>query len=356
MVAMSLTTPGGPKPSQTNSPSTPQIGGEALLEVRNLTKHFAVPGGLMTRRSSGHDVVHAVDGVSFTIQAGEVLGLVGESGCGKSTLGRLILRLLEATGGSVRFEGQEVLTLRRRDLFALRRRMQIIFQDPYASLNPRMKIGKIVEEPLVIHRIGPPGQAGRIARRERVVELLQQVGLDEMLAQYDRFVGQEAARGAQVTPPTMTIRAQATLPFRDRTIILAHIGKGHTDGDIVVWLPEDRVLFTGDLVYNRRLPWLGGGSVLEWLTTLKRLKEFPFTWVVPGHGPVGTRQTVERFERYLTSLRKEVIEAFLHEEPLDTLKQRLRLPSYKEDIKYEEWLPLNIEQVYRQMEQEKFSN
>ena len=202
------------------------------------------------------------------------------------------------------------------------------------------------------HMIQPT--KGIIAHRRAKTFLINRG--EEMLAQYDRFVGQEAARGAQVTPPTMTIRAQATLPFRDRTIILAHIGKGHTDGDIVVWLPEDRVLFTGDLVYNRRLPWLGGGSVLEWLTTLKRLKEFPFTWVVPGHGPVGTRQTVERFERYLTSLRKEVIEAFLHEEPLDTLKQRLRLPSYKEDIKYEEWLPLNIEQVYRQMEQEKFSN
>ena len=151
-----------------------------LLEVVHVTKHFPVDGPLFGRRAAkGPAVVHAVDDVNLQLFPGEVLGLVGESGCGKSTLGRLILRLLEPTAGEIRFEGRNVLTANRRELFAMRRRMQVIFQDPYSSLNPRMRIGTILEEPLLIHRIGPPGRAGRDERRRRVAELLRQVGLDE---------------------------------------------------------------------------------------------------------------------------------------------------------------------------------
>ncbi|MFL6334033.1 MAG: ABC transporter ATP-binding protein [Pyrinomonadaceae bacterium] len=136
-----------------------------LLRVRGLFKHFSIEGS--------DDVVRAVDGVTFDIYRGETLGLVGESGCGKSTVGRCLLRLIEPTRGQVEFEGRDVLATSGEELRRLRREMQIIFQDPYASLNPRMRVRDIVSEPLVIHGIGEKGE-----RRERVAELLRKVGLD----------------------------------------------------------------------------------------------------------------------------------------------------------------------------------
>jgi len=145
--------------------SVPPIPNETLVSVRGLVKHFPVEGT--------DDVVRAVDGVSFKIFAGETLGLVGESGCGKSTVGRCLLRLIEPTAGEVNFLATNILTLDRKELRQLRREMQIIFQDPYASLNPRMKIGDIIAEPLIIHK-----QGTKQSRRERVAELLTRVGLD----------------------------------------------------------------------------------------------------------------------------------------------------------------------------------
>jgi len=142
---------------------------EALLSVTNLTKHFPIGGGLFGRK---HGAVRAVEGVSFDVAAGETLGLVGESGCGKSTTGRVILRLLEPTSGSVRFGGEDVFALDATRLRRLRRKMQIIFQDPFSSLNPRMTIGAIVREGLTIHRI-----AEGAAADARVRELLDEVGL-----------------------------------------------------------------------------------------------------------------------------------------------------------------------------------
>ena len=140
-------------------------GSETLVSVRGLVKHFPVEGS--------DDVVRAVDGVTFQIFAGETLGLVGESGCGKSTVGRCLLRLIEPTAGHVNFQGRDILALDKKELRQIRREMQIIFQDPYASLNPRMKIGAIVGEPLVIHNEGTKSE-----RRERVAQLLRRVGLD----------------------------------------------------------------------------------------------------------------------------------------------------------------------------------
>src|SRR5919198_2902090 len=143
---------------------------EPLLRVRNLKKYFPIRGGLFSREIAR---VHAVDDVSFEILPGETLGLVGESGCGKSTTGRSILRLIEPTSGEVWFGTQNVTTLDKRSLRALRKEMQIIFQDPYASLNPRMTVGSIIGEALVIHKLAPT----RKAREERVVHLLETVGL-----------------------------------------------------------------------------------------------------------------------------------------------------------------------------------
>src|SRR5690242_823598 len=143
----------------------PPLTRDTLVSVQGLVKHFPVEGS--------DDVVRAVDGVSFEIFAGETLGLVGESGCGKSTVGRCLLRLIEPTAGRVLFEGRDILALGRKELREIRGEMQIIFQDPYASLNPRMKIGDIVGEPLVIHKQGTKSE-----RRDRVASLLRRVGLD----------------------------------------------------------------------------------------------------------------------------------------------------------------------------------
>jgi peptide/nickel transport system ATP-binding protein/oligopeptide transport system ATP-binding protein len=140
-----------------------------LLEVRNLVKHFVRKHGLFRAPS----IVRAVDDVSFTIEAGEMFGLVGESGSGKSTTGRCILRLIEPSSGDVLFQGENVLQFSRARMRAARRDMQIVFQDPYSSLNPRMRVGDIVEEPLIIHKLGSKAE-----RRERVAELFRLVGLD----------------------------------------------------------------------------------------------------------------------------------------------------------------------------------
>jgi len=142
---------------------------DPLLRVTDLVKHFPVKGGLLSREA---ERVHAVDGVSFEIAAGETMGLVGESGCGKSTLGRTLLRLLPATSGEVRFEGRDVLTVGGAKLKALRRDMQIIFQDPVGSLDPRMTVRDIVGEGLVTHGLG----SGR-ERDVRVREILERVGM-----------------------------------------------------------------------------------------------------------------------------------------------------------------------------------
>jgi oligopeptide transport system ATP-binding protein len=155
-------------PQQT--PKIPMGAGEALLVVRSLQKYFPVKRGVLARVVAN---VKAVDGVSFGVSRGETLGLVGESGSGKTTVGRCILRLIEPTAGAVQFDGTDVLALNSSDMRRMRRHMQIVFQDPYASLNPRMTVGSIVAEPLIIH-----GDLSSGDRADKVAQLLEKVGLN----------------------------------------------------------------------------------------------------------------------------------------------------------------------------------
>jgi peptide/nickel transport system ATP-binding protein/oligopeptide transport system ATP-binding protein len=153
--------------------------GEPMIEVRNLTKHFPLTRGIVFQRQVG--AVRAVDGVSFDIQEGETLGLVGESGCGKSTTARLITRLLQPTSGTIKYQGQDIAALSARELKPYRREMQMIFQDPYSSLNPRKTVGSIIAEPFAIHGL----LTGTGERKRAVQELMEQVGLNP--EHYNRF-------------------------------------------------------------------------------------------------------------------------------------------------------------------------
>ena len=183
-------------PAEVVSPQMPEREREPLLAVRDLKVHFDLGGGdSMWNKFSGgtqsHRVVKAVDGVSFEIRRGETLGLVGESGCGKSTLGRAVLRLIQPTGGQVFFRGQELSKLAAKDLRRMRRFMGMIFQDPYASLNPRMTVGQIIAEPIETFRLADGAERAR-----RVRELLETVGLSErQLKRYPReFSGGQRQR------------------------------------------------------------------------------------------------------------------------------------------------------------------
>jgi len=152
---------------------------DALVEVRDLVKYFPITRGILFQRQIG--AVHAVDDVSFDVMRGETLGLVGETGCGKSTTARLVMRLLEPTSGTIRFDGRDISRLSRRELKPLRREMQLIFQDPYSSLNPRKTVGAIIGEPFAIHGL----ETGRDRRRTAVQELMEQVGLNP--EHYNRY-------------------------------------------------------------------------------------------------------------------------------------------------------------------------
>ncbi len=162
-----------------SSPATAPAEARPLLEVKGLRMHFPVTEGIIRRRQVGE--VKAVDGIDFSVRRGETLGLVGESGCGKTTTGRCILRLERPTAGEILYDGVDLAALERKDLQALRRRIQVIFQDPYSSLNPRMKVGDIIGEPIKVHGLEPDAAK----RAARVRELLSTCGLNASFA--DRY-------------------------------------------------------------------------------------------------------------------------------------------------------------------------
>jgi len=159
--------------------STQPEKGEALVEVRDLVKHFPITTGIVFQKEVG--AVRAVDGLTFEVKRGEALGIVGETGCGKSTTARLLTRLLDPTSGSIKINGQEISDLSRRQLKPLRRELQMIFQDPYSSLNPRKTVGAVIGEPFIIHGINK----GEGERKRAIQDLMEQVGLNP--EHYNRY-------------------------------------------------------------------------------------------------------------------------------------------------------------------------
>jgi len=180
----------------------------SLLSVTDLHKSFQVSS---SRPGGPKQTLHAVDGISFEIQAGETLGLVGESGCGKSTTGKLLLRLLEADSGSIQFRGQPLLALPKKEMTELRREMQMIFQDPFSSLNPRMRVGEIIGEPLLIHNL-----AKKAAVRDQVVRLMQTVGLAP--EHYNRYAHEFSGGQRQRIGIARTLAVQPSLIIADEPI------------------------------------------------------------------------------------------------------------------------------------------
>src|SRR6266480_3326398 len=186
------------------APDVTSTDGDVLLRVENVVKHFPIQSGKLFRR--GDEVVHAVEGVNLNVRRGETLGLVGETGCGKSTLARCITRLYDPTSGRVVFDGDDISILSRRRLRPYRLQMQMIFQDPYGSLNPRRRVGSIIGDPFAIH-----GIAAGAERRRRVQELMERVGLNP--EHYNRFPAEFSGGQRQ------RIGVARALAFRPKLII-----------------------------------------------------------------------------------------------------------------------------------------
>jgi cyclase len=167
--------------------------------------------------------------------------------------------------------------------------------------------------------------------------------------QFKKFFGEKSLAGFELTLPTKTFKDTLTLRAGGKTIELAYLGKGHTDSDIVAYLPIERILFGGDLLYKGRLPWLGDAYTSDWIETLKKLKNFDAGIYVPGHGGVGNISILFMFKQYLADLQLEVRKYIKKGKTIDETKKEVSLPKYKTWLKYKEWLPLNVEKIYREL-------
>ena len=167
--------------------------------------------------------------------------------------------------------------------------------------------------------------------------------------QFKRFFGEKSLEGFELTLPTKTIKDTFTLQAGGKTIKLAYLGKGHTDGDIIIYLPAERVIFGGDLLYKDRLPWLGDAYISEWIETLDKLKVFDAGIYVPGHGGVGDFDILLNLQHYLIDLQSEVKQYIKNGKTIDEMKKEISLPKYEDWFKYHEWLPFNAEKAYRKL-------
>jgi glyoxylase-like metal-dependent hydrolase (beta-lactamase superfamily II) len=167
--------------------------------------------------------------------------------------------------------------------------------------------------------------------------------------QFRKFFGENALEGFELTLPTKLFKDTLTLQAGGKTIELVYLGRGHTDGDIIVYLPRERIMFGGDLFYKDRLAWLGDAYASEWLGTLDKLKHFDAVVYVPGHGDIGDMDILQNFQQYLMDLQLEVKKYIAKGKTLDEMKKEIDLPKYKNWLKYKEWLPANVDKVYKEI-------
>lgn len=167
--------------------------------------------------------------------------------------------------------------------------------------------------------------------------------------QFKKLFGENALEGLELTLPTKLFKDTLTLRAGGKTIELAYLGRGHTDGDIIVYLPIERIMFGGDLLYKDRLSWLGDAYASEWIETLDKLKHFDAVIHVPGHGDIGNIGMLQNFQQYLMDLQLEVKKYIEKGKTLDEMKKEINLPKYKNWLKYKEWLPANVEKVYKEI-------